>query len=212
MRRSNLFVAFAAVVAVAIAGVAAWVLTPMPGAQKSAFTASTPSGSAIQVGGPFEMTAHTGETVTDKSFGDKTLLVFFGYTFCPDVCPTTLNRVALALDELGPDAASVQPLFITIDPARDTQEVLADYAAAFHPDILGLRGTPEETARVAKAYRAYFAKAETEDADPEHYLMDHSVLIYLMAPEGKFLTMFSHTAEPEDIAAGIRKHLGKETS
>ena len=212
MRRPSLFLALAAVAAVAIAGVAAWHLTPMPGPSGPGTQTAATTAGPIQVGGPFELTAHTGETVTETSFGGKLLLVFFGYTFCPDICPTTLNTVALALDELGAEAASVQPLFITVDPARDTPSVLADYVTVFHPSVLGLAGTPEQTAEVAKAYRAYYAKVESEDADPEDYLMDHSVMMYLMGPDGRLLTLFSHTASPQEIAAGIRKHLAQATS
>ncbi len=212
MRRPPLIPVLAALAAIAMAGVIAWQLTPMPDAQRQAFDTSMPSRTPIEIGGPFEMTAHTGETVTDKTFEGKLRLVFFGYTFCPDVCPTTLNRVALALDELGKNAASVQPLFISVDPARDTPAVLAAYAPAFHPSILGLSGTPEETARVAETYRAYFAKAESDEDDPDTYLMDHSVFIYLMGRDGKYLTMFSHTTDPKDIAAGIAKYLRGATS
>ena len=212
MRRPSLVLALAAVSAVAIAGFAAWHLTPMPGTSGPANRTVATNTGPIQVGGPFELTAHTGETVTEKSFGGKLLLIFFGYTYCPDICPTTLNTVALALDELGVEAAAVQPLFITVDPVRDTPEVLADYVTVFHPGILGLVGTDEQTAQVAKAYRAYYAKVEEEGADPEDYLMDHSVMTYLMGPEGRLLTLFSHTASPEEIAAGIRKHLAQATS
>jgi len=212
MRRPSLIAALVGTCAVLLTGAVAWYLTPTPGDPLGITRVAGPSQGPIDVGGPFELTAHTGQTVTQASFAGKLLLVFFGYTFCPDVCPTTLNRVALALDELGPEAEKVQPLFITVDPARDTAAVLADYVAAFHPAIVGLTGTPQQIAVVAKSYRAYFSKVEPKGSDPEDYLMDHSVLIYLIGEDGKFLTMFSHTASPEDIAAGIKKYLSQATS
>lgn len=211
MRRPSLLLVVSASVAVILTGMVAWQLTPMPQSRSgSGTTAATLT--PIEVGGPFELTAHTGETVTETSFGEKLRLIFFGFTFCPDVCPTALNTVALALDELGTQAEAVQPLFITVDPARDTPEVLADYVTVFHPGILGLVGTDEQTAQVAKAYRAYYAKVEPKDGDPEDYLMDHSAMLYLMGPNGRLLTLFSHNASPEEIAAGIRKHLAQATS
>lgn len=200
MRRYSL-IAIAAAAGV-VAAVAAWHLTPMPGGGEQASTQAP-----VKIGGPFEMTAHTGENVTERSFDGKLRLVFFGYTFCPDVCPTTLNSVALTLDELGDDAARVQALFITVDPARDTPEVLAEYTAAFHPGILGLSGSPEQTAAIAKSYKAYFAKVEDSDNDPEAYLMDHTVYIYLMDRDGEFLALFSYPSDPQDMASEIVKYL-----
>ncbi len=212
MRRRPLIPALAAAAAMTIAGAAAWWLTPTPGAREQAVGGTAPTQAPVEIGGAFEMTAHTGGTVTDKTFEGKLRLVFFGYTFCPDVCPTTLNTVALALDALGDKAASVQALFITVDPARDTPEVLAGYAPAFHPDILGLSGTPEQTASIAKSYKAYFAKVEDSGEDPNTYLMDHTVFIYLMGRDGEFLSLFSYPAKPEDMAREIAKHLKQATS
>ena len=209
MRRPPLIPILAAVAVIAVAGVVAWQLTPMPGPWGQAFNRSAPSQVPVQLGGAFEMTAHTGETVTDKTFEGKLLLIFFGYTFCPDVCPTTMSNVALALDALGDNAASVQALFVTVDPARDTPEVLAEYAPAFHPGILGLSGTPEQTASIAKAYSAYYAKADGSDPD---YLMDHTVFIYLMDRDGSFLKLFSYPTEPQDMASEIAKYLEQATS
>jgi len=212
MRRPPLKPILAAAGAVAIAGILAWQLTPLPGPRGQDSYDAKYAQVPVQIGGAFESTADTGETVTDKSFAGKLLLVFFGYTFCPDVCPTTLNSVALALDELGDDAASIQALFVTVDPARDTPEVLAEYTSAFHPDILGLSGTPAQTASMAKSYSAYFAKVEDKDNDPDVYLMDHTVFIYLMDRGGNFLTLFSYPTDPKDMAAKIVKYLKQETS
>ncbi len=205
MRRYSLIAIAAA--AVAVAAVAAWHLTPMPGGGEEASTQAP-----VKIGGPFEMTAHTGESVTERSFDGKFRLIFFGYTFCPDVCPTTLNSVALTLDALGDNAAAVQALFITVDPARDTPEVLAEYTAAFHPDILGLSGSPEQTTAIAKSYKAYFARVEDGDNDPEAYLMDHTVFIYLMGRDGEFLSLFSYPADPQDMATKIAAFLNRTTS
>ncbi len=163
-------------------------------------------GTAVDVGGPFTLVAHTGKTVTDADFRGKYLLVNFGYTFCPDVCPTTLQKMALALDELGDDAAAVQPLFITIDPQRDTREVLAAYVAAFDPRIIGLTGSPQQIADVAKAYHAYYAKVDAKDGGDD-YLMDHSAFIYLMGPDGRFLTALPYQKSPQEIAETIRTYM-----
>ena len=115
----------------------------------------------LGIGGPFTLLDGNGQTVTDKDFRGKYMLVYFGYTFCPDVCPTTLNAVADAMDKLGPAGSSIQPLFITVDPKRDTPAVVKQYTAAFGPKIEGLTGTPEEIAEVAKEYRVYYAEHRT---------------------------------------------------
>jgi cytochrome oxidase Cu insertion factor (SCO1/SenC/PrrC family) len=212
MRRPPLIPALAAVAAITVAGVSAWQLTPMPPARHQAYDNSASSLEPVEIGGAFEMTAHTGETVTDKTFEGKFLLVFFGYTFCPDICPTILNNVALALSELGDNAAAVQPLFITVDPARDTPEVLAGYLPAFHPSITGLTGTPEQTTSIAESYRAFFTKIEDDDNDPNTYLVGHTAYVYLMGRDGKFLTAFAYPANPNDMAAEITKYLKQEES
>jgi len=158
--------------------------------------------SAVEVGGPFQLVDHTGAEVTDRSFGDRHLLIFFGYTFCPDVCPTELARMASALDLLSDaELAKVQPLFITIDPERDTPDAMADYVALFHPEIVGLTGTPEQIGETARAYRAFYAKVETED--PDFYLMDHSSFTYLMAPDGDNIAVFPYNTAPDEIAGAI---------
>jgi protein SCO1/2 len=157
------------------------------------------------VGGPFSLTSHEGRVVTDADLRGKLLLISFGYSYCPDVCPTILLAVSQTMAALGDDAEQVQPLFITIDPERDDVETLANYVPNFHPELIGLTGSPEEIAGVVKAYRVYRAKVETEDV--EGYLMDHSTLIYLMDREGALATMFSHGTAPEDMASTIREHL-----
>jgi cytochrome oxidase Cu insertion factor (SCO1/SenC/PrrC family) len=157
------------------------------------------------IGGPFELVDHAGKAVNDKSWPGQRLLVFFGYASCPDVCPTELQTVAVALDALGDDAAGVQPLFITIDPERDTPAAMADYVTAFHPRIVGLTGTDEQIRAAAKVYRAYFAKGKV-DADGE-YFMDHSSFVYLMHPDGHYLTHFGPNTDPKVMAEKIAEHL-----
>ena len=155
------------------------------------------------IGGPFTLTDHDGRAVTDADFHGRYMLVYFGYTYCPDVCPTSLQVMTDALDLLGAKADAVTPVLITIDPERDTAELLRDYVANFHPRTVGLTGTPEQIAAVAKAYRVYYAKAEQEGT----YLMDHSSIVYLMGKDGKFLTHFSHNTPADKMAEGIRRHL-----
>lgn len=154
------------------------------------------------VGGPFSLTDQEGRKVTDKDFRGHYMLVFFGYTYCPDICPTELQVMSAALDNLGAKADGIQPIFVTIDPQRDTPEILKQYVANFHPRLLGLTGTPEEIASVAKAYRVYFNKA-ADNSGPDTYLMDHSTIIYLMDGQGKFLKHFSYTTDAAALAKAI---------
>jgi protein SCO1/2 len=161
----------------------------------------------LGIGGPFTLQSGSGQQVTDKDFRGKYMLVYFGYTFCPDVCPTTLNAVADALDKLGPAASRIQPLFITVDPKRDTPEVVKQYAAAFGPRIEGLTGTPEEIAAVAKEYRVYYAEHRTGPG-PNDYSMDHSSVLYLMSPTGGFIAPVRADQSGDEIAANLRKLMG----
>jgi protein SCO1/2 len=163
--------------------------------------------SPIGIGGPFALQDGNGKSITDKDFRGKYMLVYFGYTFCPDVCPTTLSAVADAMDKLGPAAARIQPLFITVDPARDTPSVVKQYAAAFGPRIVGLTGTAEEIAKVAKEYRVYYAQHRTGPG-PNDYSMDHSSVLYLMDPNGSFLAPVRADGSGDEIAAKLQKLLG----
>lgn len=145
------------------------------------------SGSATAaIGGPFALENGNGQTVTDRDFRGKYMLVYFGYTYCPDVCPTTLTEVAGALDKLGPKASLVQPVFITVDPQRDTPAVIKQYASAFSPRIIGLTGTPEQIAKVEREYHVFAAK-EVTGPGPNDYAMGHSSVLYLMGPNGRFI-------------------------
>ena len=160
---------------------------------------------AALVGGPFTLTDQFGNTRTDAEFRGKHMLVFFGYTYCPDFCPNELNTMSDVMKILGADAAKVQPVFISVDPARDTVEQMRLYAQSFDPRLLALTGTPEQIAVVAKAYRVYYAKAPGAGGDD--YLMDHSTFVYLMGPDGNYVTHFRYGTSAEEMAAGIRKYL-----
>lgn len=153
------------------------------------------------IGGPFTLVSETGETVTDADVITGPTLVYFGYTFCPDYCPTDNARNAAAIDLAQEAGHSIDALFITIDPARDTPEFLASFTEAFHPNLLGLTGTEEQVEAAAKAYRVFFKKRDGDD--PEYYLMDHSTLTYLMMPDRGFVDFYRSDTSAEDIAASL---------
>lgn len=166
-----------------------------------------PAPPAAAIGGPFTLVDHQGRPVTEDYFKGRLMLVYFGYTFCPDVCPTALTDMGDALGILGAAADKVTPVFITVDPDRDTPEHMKEYLKFFHPRMIGLTGTPEQTAAALKAYKVFSAKAPVEGGDAGDYLMDHTSIIYLMGPDGAYKTHFSHGAGAEDMAKGIRKFL-----
>ena len=161
-------------------------------------------GGIAKIGGPFVLVDHTGAERTEADLKGRHALIYFGYSFCPDVCPTALADMLIALDELGPDAARVQPVFITIDPERDTPAALKDYIPNFHPRLIGLSGSADQVSKAARAYRVYYAKVDDPEAG-ENYLMDHSSVIYLMDPDGRYLTHFSHGTAPETMAKRLRE-------
>lgn len=165
---------------------------------------------AVPIGGPFSLTDHTGKPVTEKSWPGKHLLVYFGYSFCPDVCPGDLQNMALALTTLEKSrpaaAAKIQPLFITIDPERDTQQALKSYVGLFHPRLVGLTGSAEQIERAKQSYRVYAVKRE--DGSSSDYLMDHSALVYLISPEGKYEAHFTSNTPPADMAKRIAELIG----
>jgi phosphopentomutase len=193
-------IAFASLMLLAGAGLAAYALLSSPGRMLS-------TGEAL-VGGPFTMLRHTGETVTEKDFLGKPMLVFFGFTYCPDVCPTELQVMAEALRQLGDTGADIQPVFVSVDPARDTPDVLAAYVGNFGDRFIGLTGSDGQVAAMASAYRIYYSKVENKDA-PESYLMDHSAIIYLMGADGKFLKHFTYSTDAAALAEGIAEALGR---
>jgi protein SCO1/2 len=159
----------------------------------------------LALGGPFSLVDETGKPVTERDFADRWMLVYFGFTYCPDVCPTELGTMAAAIDALGPDGERVVPVLITIDPERDTPAALADYVSRFHPRMRGLTGSPEQIAEVARRYRVYYAKARRADAGD--YLMDHSSFIYLVGPDGRVRSLFRPETTPEAMAAAIAGQL-----
>lgn len=166
-------------------------------------TQATGTSPEVKIGGAFTLTDQTGSQVTEADFRGKYMLIFFGYTYCPDVCPTSLTQISTAMDILDDKAEQVVPVLVTIDPDRDTAEVLKDYVAHFHPSVVGLTGTPEQIKQVAKAYRVYYAKVPSEAGNKDDYLMDHSAVIYLMGPDGKFVMHFNNTTDGETMAAKI---------
>jgi cytochrome oxidase Cu insertion factor (SCO1/SenC/PrrC family) len=189
---------FAGVLLVFAAGIAVYALTA---------TRSGPKGAGTpMVGGAFSMVDHTGRAVTDKTYLGKPMLMFFGFTFCPDVCPTELQVMAAALEQLGAKGAAIQPIFVTVDSARDTPDVMKAYVENFGPRFVGLTGSPEQITAMAKTYKVFFEKRENKDA-PENYLMDHSSIIYLMGGDGSYLRHFSYTTDAAKLAEGIAEAL-----
>src|SRR6266849_5586083 len=158
------------------------------------------------IGGPFTLVSTNGENVTDQSFRGKWLLIFFGYTSCPDLCPTALANVSAALEKFGPDTSQLQPLFITVDPQRDTREVMADYLKSFDSRILGLTGTKNEIDKVIKEFHLFVA-AEKSNSDENNYYVSHSSYIYLIDPRGSFVNVIHGGAVGDDIAIWLRKEI-----
>jgi protein SCO1/2 len=194
----------AGIIGLAVVGIVGW--------QAGWLKAATPERPTIAgvireapVGGPFTLVAHDGRTVTEKDLEGKLTLMFFGYRFCPDFCPTELQKFSEVLAQLGPAADQVQAWFVSVDPARDKPQDLAEYVALFDPKITGLSGSEEQVAGAAKAWRVYYAKAEQEGS--ADYLMDHSTYSYLMGPDGKNLAVFSYEAAPEAMVTVVKEAL-----
>jgi protein SCO1/2 len=158
------------------------------------------------VGGPFDLVDHTGKPRSDRDFRGHLMLVYFGFTYCPDVCPTDLMAIAQALELLGPNGDDVQPIFITLDPARDTVGHLADYVPLFHPRLLGLTGGLDAIRQAADAYKVYFARVVT-GKDADDYTVDHTAYIYLMDRDGKYLGFFPPGTSAERMVEIIRPRL-----
>jgi cytochrome oxidase Cu insertion factor (SCO1/SenC/PrrC family) len=168
------------------------------------------SQAAPAIGGSFALTDQFGKPRTDADFRGHYMLVFFGFTNCPDICPVELQTISDALDQLdAKQAANVTPIFITVDPERDTPEALRAYVANFHPRLVALTGSVESIGTVAKAYRVYYAKATGTNApsDPSAYVLDHFALVYLMGPQGEYVTHFSPGTTAQDMAADLRNRL-----
>ncbi len=201
----NLRLAAAALGALVAGGSLAYVFMGGGTPVTMALRESVSTGKAL-VGGPFSLIDQTGKAVTDKDFKGRYLLVFFGYTFCPDICPSGLQVISAALDQLGQDADKITPVFISIDPARDTPEKMGAYVKSFHPRLIGLTGSPADVAAAIKAYRVY-AKKVPDDRSPADYTMDHSSVVYLMGPTGELVTFSAEISKPDVLAQQLRKGL-----
>jgi protein SCO1/2 len=156
------------------------------------------------IGGPFQLTDQSGQAVTEKSMQGHPTLIFFGFTHCPDVCPTTLFEISEVLRVMGKDADRVNAYYISVDPERDSAAAMKDYLSSFDPRLKGLTGNPEEIAKVLSQYRVYAKKVPLKDGD---YTMDHTALIYLMDRDGKFVSPFNLNRKPEEAAADLRRYL-----
>jgi protein SCO1/2 len=165
----------------------------------------TTSGTAA-IGGPFTLVATNGEIVSDQTFRGKWLLIYFGYTYCPDACPTALNSMSVALEKLGSPAKDLQPLFITVDPERDTRETMAKYLTSFDSRIIGLTGTKEQIESVIKEYRLYVSREKPEQGGDD-YVISHSSYIYLMDPQGRFANVIHAEEHGDEIAIRLRKEM-----
>jgi protein SCO1/2 len=163
------------------------------------------SGTAL-IGGPFTLTNQDGKRVTEKDFKGKHSLVFFGFTHCPDICPAELQVISEALDQLGDKADEVTPIFVTVDPARDTPEALKTYLSNFGDQFVGLTGSEEEIAKVAKEYRVVY-KVHKEDGDAENYNVDHSAIVYLMGPDGSYVEHYSYGTGADEMAESLKRYL-----
>jgi protein SCO1/2 len=171
---------------------------------------SSASGGAVintagaDIGGPFTLTDTSGKRVSDKDFRGRYMLIYFGYSYCPDVCPTELQAMGRALDLIGPASDKIVPVFITVDPARDKGKELADYVRAFHPRMIGLTGARADIDAVTKAYRVYYKLGAPSKAGATDYLVDHTSFVYLIGPDGKLSTLFRGSSGADALAEGIR--------
>ena len=156
------------------------------------------------IGGPFQLTDQAGESVTDQNLKGRPTLIFFGFTHCPDVCPTSLFEISEVLKAMGKDADRVNALFVSVDPERDTAAAMKDYLSSFDPHLRGLTGNPESVAKVLSAYRVYSKKVPLKDGD---YTMDHTALIYLMDRDGRFVSPFNLKRTPEEAATDLKRYL-----
>ncbi len=211
-RTSRLLIPVLALIAVGALAVVG-VLRVMGPAPRTVTSGSAVVGKAIRtgtpaIGGPFTLVSTNGGNVTDQSFHRKWLLIFFGYTSCPELCPTALSNVSAALEKFGPDTSQLQPLFITVDPQRDTREVMAKYLRSFDARILGLTGTQAQIDGVTKNYRVYVALDKSERGGDD-YLVSHSAYLYLMDPNGKFVNVIEGKEDGEAIAAWLRKEMNR---
>lgn len=201
LKRLVLTLAFGIVLAIGLAAALPWIMPVQNHAEQS-------TGKAL-VGGAFELSDQTGKRVKDTDFHGKYMLIYFGYTFCPDVCPTELQVMSAAVDGLGADADKVQPIFITVDPDRDTVAQMALYVSNFSDKLIGLTGSQTDISGATRAYRVYSAKVKDENSSAD-YLMDHTSMVFLMGPDGDFRRVFSHGTDAEAMKEGIRAEMAKD--
>lgn len=157
------------------------------------------------IGGPFALVDHTGKLRSDAEFRGKLLVIYFGYTYCPDVCPTDLMAIAQAVDSLGPAGEMIQPIFISVDPERDTPDRLAEYVSAFHPRMIGMTGTPDQVRKVALSYKAYYAKVS--EGNGTDYAIEHTGVVYLVGLSGEYLGFIPPQTSSERLVEIFRKEL-----
>lgn len=202
----NIYAATALAMVIAmLGGLGMFIFLNRGGDELAQCSQSTIAGGAGAIGGPFELVDETGATVTDVDVITEPTLVYFGYTFCPDVCPLDASRNAEALDVLAEQGVDASALFISIDPERDTPEVLAEFTDVMHPKMLGLTGSPEQVKKASQAYKTYYKRQPGED---EYYLVDHSTFTYLVMPDEGFVDFFRRDATVGDIAQTVVCHAG----
>jgi protein SCO1 len=198
---TKLYAGLAVAAVVALIGVSvAWTWRAAPDDRFAQCRGSVVSGGTAAIGGPFTLVSETGTTVTETDVFTKPTILYFGYTFCPDVCPFDAARNADAADILAERGYDVQTAFISVDPERDTPERMAEFTDYMHPDMIGLTGSPEQVRAASQAYKTYFRK---QDGDDEFYLVDHSTFSYLILPEVGFVEFYRRETSPEEMADGV---------
>jgi cytochrome oxidase Cu insertion factor (SCO1/SenC/PrrC family) len=209
MTKRLLRIAILAIPTLIVAAIVAYISLPDragPGAGSGGAGQSGNDGlrvaSSDEIGGPFELVDHHGDAFSSSDISGDYKLMFFGFTYCPDFCPQELSTMAQVIDLLEDESDTLHPLFVTIDPERDTPEAMADYVDLFHPRIIGLTGSSEQVADVASTFRVFYQRSESEQF--EDYMMDHSTFTYLMGPDDENLAIFAHGATAEEMAAAIR--------
>ncbi|NQU72893.1 MAG: SCO family protein [Rhodospirillales bacterium] len=211
-RKIGIGITISVVVAAALIGTGIrYVVDYQPKLTQAGVSGTVKSSGTARIGGAFSMVDHKGRQVTDRDFLGKFMLISFGYTFCPDVCPTELQTMSEALDALGEQADKVQPVFATIDPERDTAAVLADYLSNFHPRFIGLTGTTSQVADIARTFGVYYSRVKSQNAPgrDKDYLMNHSAYMFLMDGNGKFRAAFRAGIARDGMVRRIRDELAK---
>lgn len=185
--------------------------TALPERMETVRMNNTDNANESAVSGVFALTDQQGKIVTNTDFPGKWQLVFFGFTHCPEVCPATLAQITRLMNGLGPLAEDIQPLFISLDPQRDTPERLSEYLQNFHPKIIGLTGSDEELKKVAENFKIYYSRMENPN-DPEHYMINHSTVMYLFSPQGKAESFYGYEESYPDVIADMQDRIGRAVS